>query len=123
MCVFPVMVTLSSTSSEGRDRAIPSLASADATLTFSKGAGLGNLLRSVNGQAAAVGAGWPLRKTRSMSTLLAICFSNEQIYAGVGARVGHLAPEKCVECEKKSGVIRRQRVNGMVVLSRANQGL
>ena len=123
MCFFPVMVTSSSTSSEGRGRATPSLASDDATLTFSEGAGLGNLLRSVNEQAATVGSGCPLRRTRSMSTLLAICCSNEQIYAGVGGKVGHLAPEQCVKCKKISEAIRWRRVNGTVVLSRANQDL
>ena len=85
------------------DRAMPSLASADVTLTFSEGAGLGNLLRSVKGQAAAVGAGWLFRRTRSMCTLLAICCSNEQIYAGIGGKVGHLAPKQCVRGEKRRG--------------------
>ena len=96
-------MTSLSTSSEGRDRPKPSLASADATLTLSEGAGSVNMLRSVNGQAAAVGAGWLFCRTRSMCTLSAICCSNEQIYAGVGGKVGHLAPKQCVRGKKRQG--------------------
>ena len=50
-------MTSLSTSSEGRDRPKSVLASADTTLTLSKGASVVNVQRSVNGQAAAMGAG------------------------------------------------------------------
>ena len=45
------------TSFDGKDRPKFVLASADATLTISEGARVVNVLRSVNGQAAMLGAG------------------------------------------------------------------
>ena len=57
MCFFPFMMTLSLTSSEGRVRPKSVLASADVTLALSKGACVVTVLRSVSGQAAAMGAG------------------------------------------------------------------
>ena len=45
------------TSSVGRDRPKSVLASADATLTLSEGASVVSVPRSVNGQAAVLGAG------------------------------------------------------------------
>ena len=83
------------TSSEGRDRPKFVLASADAALTLSGGASVMNVMRSVNGQAAVLGAGGFFLRTRSLCTLSAICCSNEQIYAGFGGKVGQLAPEQC----------------------------
>ena len=50
-------MTSLSTSSEGRVRPKSVLASADATLTLSGGASVVTVLRSVTGQAAAMGAG------------------------------------------------------------------
>ena len=116
-------MTLLSTSSEGRDRPISVFASADETFTLSEGASVVNVLRSVNGQAVAmIGGGFVLR-TRSLCTFSAICCLNEPIYAGFGGRVGHLAPVEFVNGRDKEGAIRRRRVNGMVVLIRANQVL
>ena len=59
---------------EGGVRPKSILASADATLTLSKGACVVTVLRSVGGQAAAIGAsGWFFLRTRSLCILLAIC--------------------------------------------------
>ena len=78
-------------------------ASADETLTLSKGASMVNVLCSVNGQAAAMVAGVFFLRTRFMCTLSAICCSNEQIYVGVGGKVGRLAPELSINGRDKKG--------------------
>ena len=57
MCFVPVTMTSLSASSEGSDRPKFVLASAYATLTLSRGASVVNMLCSVNGQAAVLGAG------------------------------------------------------------------
>ena len=103
MCFVPVTMT-SSTSSNGRDRPKSVLASADATLTLSEGAGVVNVLRWVDGQAAVLGGGGCFLRTRSLCTLSIICRSNEQIYAGFGGKVGQLVPEQCINGRKKEGV-------------------
>ena len=104
MWFVPVTMILLLTSSEGRDRPKFVLASVDATLTFSEGASVVDVLRSVDGQAAVLGAGgFPLR-TRLLCTLSAIFCSNELIYAGFGGMVGKLAPEQCVNGQEKEGV-------------------
>ena len=122
MCLVPVMMTSLSTSSEGRDRPISVLASADATFTLSKGAFVVTVLRSVNGQSVAMVAGGFVLRTRSLCTFSAICCSNKLIYVGFGSRVGQLAPEQFVNGRDKEGAIRRQRVNGMVVFMNAKSG-
>ena len=99
-CVL-VKMTLLLTSFDGRDWPKFVLASADATLTLSKGASVVNMLCSVNGQAAVLGAGGFFLRTRSLCTLSAICCSNDQMYAGVGGKVGQLAPEQCVNGQEK----------------------
>ena len=66
-------MTSSSTSSKERDRPKSVLANADATLTLSKGASVVSGLHSVDGQAAALGAGRLFRRTRLLCTLSAIC--------------------------------------------------
>ena len=97
LCFFPVTMTSLSTSSKGRDRPKSVFASADATLTLSKGASVVSDLLSVDGQAAKFGAGGCFfLSPRSLCTLSAICWSNEHIYAGFGGKVGPLAPELCV---------------------------
>ena len=58
MCFFPVTMTPSLTSSEGRVRPKSVLASADATLTLREGARVVTVLRSVGGKAAEMGAGF-----------------------------------------------------------------
>ena len=95
------MMTSSSTSSKGRDRPKSVLASADATLTLSEGAGVVNVLRWVDEQAAIVGVGGCFLRTRSLFTLSIICCSNEQIYAGFGGKVGQLVPKRCIDGRKK----------------------
>ena len=70
-------MTLSSTSSEGRDRSKSVLASADATFALSEGASVVHVLRSDDGQDAVFGAGGFFLRTRLLCTLLAICCSNE----------------------------------------------
>ena len=121
MCCFPFTMTSSSTSSAGRVRPKSVLASADATLTLSEGACVVTVLRSVGGQAAAMGAGgWFFLRTRSLCILSAICCSNEQICTGfLGKVVGRMV----IGREKRSQAISHRRVNGMVVLKRANQVL
>ena len=96
-------MTSSSTSSKGRDRPKSVFASADANLTLSKGASVLKVLRSVNGQAAVLGASGFFLRTRSLCTLQEICCSNEQIYTGIGGKVGQLAPEQCVNGQEKEG--------------------
>ena len=104
MCCFPFTMTSSSTSSEGRVRPKSVLASADVTLALSKGACVVTVLRSVSGQAAAMGAGGCFfLRTRSLCILSAICCSNKQIYAGFGGKVGPLAPKLCVLGREKEG--------------------
>ena len=100
---FPVTMTSLLTSSDGWDRPKSVLTSADAILTLSKGASVVNVLQSVNGQAAAMGASVFFLRTRSMCTLSAFFCSNEQIYAGVGGKVGELAPKQCVNGQEKEG--------------------
>jgi len=119
-------MTSSPTRSEGRVRPKSVLANADATITLSEGACVVTVLRSVGGQAAAMGAGgWFFLRTRLLRILLAICCSNEEICSGfLGKVVGQLAPERClIGREKRRQAIGRQRVNGIVVLNRANQCL
>ena len=103
MWVVPVTMTSPLTSSEERDGPKFVLASADATLTLSKGASVVNVLHSVNAQAAAMGSGSFFLSTRSMCTLSAICCSNEQICTGFGGKVGQLAPEQCINGQEKEG--------------------
>ena len=76
---LPVTMTSSLTSSEGRNRHKSVLASADAPLTLSEGAGDVNVLRWVDGQAAVLGVGGCFLRTRSFCTLSIIFCSNEQI--------------------------------------------
>jgi hypothetical protein len=97
------MMTSLLTISEGRDRPRFVLASADATLTLSGGASVVNMPQSVNGQAAVLGAGSFFLKTRLLCTLSEICCSNQKIYAGVGGKVGQLAPKQCVNGQEKEG--------------------
>ena len=94
-------MTSSLTSSEERDRPKSVLASADATLTLSEGAGVVKVLRWVNGQAAVLDGGGCFLRTRSLCTLSIIFCSNEQIYAGFGGKVGQLVPEWCINGRKK----------------------
>ena len=56
------------------------------------------MLRSVCGQAAAMGAGgWFFLRARSLCILTAFFCSNEQICTGfLGRVVGRLAPEQCL---------------------------
>ena len=96
-------MTSSSTSSEGRDRPKSVLASADATLTLSEGAGVVIVLLWVTGQAAVVGVGGCFLMTRSLCTLSIIFCSNEQIYAGFGGKVGKLADKQCIDGRIKGG--------------------
>ena len=78
MCVFPFMMTLSSTSSEGRVRPKSVMANADATLTLSEGACAVTVLLSVGGLAAApVAGGWLFLRTRLLCIFTAICWLNE----------------------------------------------
>ena len=60
------MMTSLSTSSEGRVGPKSVLASADVTLTFSEGACVVTVLRSVGGQAAAMGSGVFFLRKRSV---------------------------------------------------------
>ena len=103
MCLVPVMMASTLTSSKGRDRPKSVMASADATLTLSEGADVVNVLRWVDVQAAALGVGGCFLKTRSLCTLSAICCSNESIYAGFGGKAGPLAPKQCVLGREKEG--------------------
>ena len=97
MCFFPVTITSYPTSAGGRGRPTSVLASADATLTLSEGASVASGALSDDGPAATFGAGgWCFLSTRSVCTLLVICCSNEQIYAGFGGQVGTPALEHCV---------------------------
>ena len=97
MCAFLLMMTSSSTSSEGRDTYRSDLASVDATLTLSVGASVVDVLRWANGKGAVLGADGFFLRTRFLCTLFAICCSNGQIYAGFGGSVGQLAPELCID--------------------------
>ena len=101
MCFVPVTMTSSLTSSKGRDRHKSVMASADATLTLSEGAGVVNVLSWVGGQAAALVVGGCFLRTRSLCTLSIIFCSNEQIYAGFGGKIGQLVPERCINGRKK----------------------
>ena len=103
MCFFPLMMTLLSTDSRGRDMPKYVVASADTTLTLSKDASVVNVLRSATGQAAVVGAGGIFLRTRLLCTLSAIYCSNKQIYAGFGGKVGQLAPKQYVKGREKEG--------------------
>ena len=104
MCFFPVTVTSSSTSAEGRDRPKSVLASADVTLTLSKGASIVSDALSAGGLAANFGAGgWCFLRTRPVCNLSAICWSNEQIYVGFGGQVGPPAPGQCVLGREEEG--------------------
>ena len=104
MCFFPVMITSSPTSTDGRDRPKSVMASADATLTLREGASVASGVPSVGGPAATFGAGgWCFLSTRSECTLSAICRSNAQIYAGFGGQVGTPALEHCVLGREREG--------------------
>ena len=96
-------MTSSLTISEERDRPKFVLASAAATLTLSGGASVLNVLCSVNGQAAVLGAGGFFLRTRSLCTLSAICCSNEQIYAGFEARLDNWRPSSVSLDKKRRG--------------------
>jgi hypothetical protein len=95
------MMTSSSTSSKGRDRPKSVLASADATLTLSEGAGVVIVVHWVVGQADIVDFSGCFLMTRSLCTLSIIFCSNEQIYAGFGGKIGQLVPERCINGRKK----------------------
>ena len=101
MCFFPVMMTSSSTISEGRESPKLVLASADATLAVSGGTSVVSVLHWVDGQAAASGVGGCFLRTRSLCTLLVIFCSNVHIYAGFGGKVGQLVPERCIDGRKR----------------------
>jgi len=119
-------MTSSSTRSKGRVRPKSVLANADATLTLGEDACVVTVQLSVGGQAAELGAGgWFFRRTRLLCILLAICCSNKEICSGfLGKVVGRLAPDQClIGQENRRQAIGRQRVNGIVVLNRANQCL
>ena len=104
MCFVSVTMTSLLTSSKGRDRPTSTLASADATLTLSEGAGVVDVLLWVGGQAAVLDVGGCFLMTRSLCTLSNICCSNEQIYAGFGGKVGQLVPKQCINGRKKEWV-------------------
>ena len=104
LCLVLVTMTSLSTSSKGRDRPKSVMASADATLTLSEGAGVVNVQRWVDGQAAALGVGGCVLRNRSLCTLSVIFCSNEQIYAGFGGKVRQLVPKQCINGRKKDGV-------------------
>ena len=104
MCFFPVTITSSPTSAEGRDRPKSVLASADGALTLSEGASVASGALSVSEPATTFGAGgWCFLSTRLVCTLSAICRSNEQIYAGFGGQVGTPALEHCVLGREREG--------------------
>ena len=109
MCFVPVTMTSFSTSSEGKDKPKSVLASADATLTLSEGAGVVNVLRWVDGQVSVLGVGGCFLRTRSLCTVSIIFCSNEQIYTGFGGKVGQLVPERCIDGRKRR--IRWRRVH------------
>ena len=101
MCLVLVTMTSLSTSSKGRDKPKSVMASAYATLTLSEGAGVVNVLRWVDRQAATLGVGGCVLRTRSLFTLLVILSSNEQICAGFGGKVLQLVPEQCIDGRKE----------------------
>ena len=96
-------MTSLSTSSKGRDRPKSVLTNADTTLTLSKGTSVVNVLCSVDGHAAALGAGGFFLRMRLLCTFSAICCSNKQIYVGFGGKVGQLALKQFVNGQEKEG--------------------
>ena len=103
LCFVPVMMTSLSTISEVRENPKSVSASADATLTLSGGVSVGSVLRLVNGYGDVSGAGGCFLRTRSLCTLLTICWSNEQIYAGFRVKVVQLVPEWFINGRERWG--------------------
>jgi hypothetical protein len=99
------------------------LASADATLTLSKGASVVGGVLSVGGPAATfVAGGRCFLSSRLVCTLSAICRSNEQIYAGFWGQVGTPAFKNyALGQEKGGGKSDGEQVNGMVEFNRGNK--
>ena len=99
------------------------MASADATLTLSVGASVVDVLRWANGKGAVLGSDG----FYSGQDLLVLC-RQSIVQMGIYTQAlgegldnwhqGSLSMDK-----KRKGAIRRQQVNGMVVLIGANQGL
>ena len=110
-------MTSLSTSSKGRDRPKSVFASADATLTLSKGASVVSNLLSVDGQAAKFGAVGFFFSGQGCCVLCQQSVVQTSRYMRVlGARLDHWRPSCVSLVEKRMGGIGRQQVNGMVEL-------
>ena len=104
LCFFPVIITSSSTGSEGMNGSKTVLAKADATFTFCKDADAVVVLHLLSKHYVIVNVGTLFLMTRFLCILSLIFCSNEHgVHVGFGGKFGHgLVTKQCIN--SKQGV-------------------